>query len=316
MSPRSLLIILSPLLILGLHCERRVPPNIMTLSNANHLPQRLVEVPFVQRPKTKVDTIRSQLYVEPLDADSIELFHYRGFDYYHPVNLSQICHTLIATSVSTSEELYLKRAERYVQKLMSLCDDANGASWAPYRFRYAVHSDSANVMRVPWYSGMAQGELLTVLSRLYDLTGNAEYLEFARKVFRTLLILQGTGDRWVARIDTAGYYWIEEYPLDDRPAQTLNGFVTAVFGVYEYYLVSHDPQALEVWELSLTTLKAYLPSFHRDGQHSLYCLGHGNGAGPGYHALHIRQMYDLHRMTQDRFFLIMADALESATPSP
>lgn len=316
MSWRSLLITLCLFSILGLHCESREFRSAQMISDANRLPQRLVVIPFEQRPMTKVDTTRSQLYIEPMDADSIELTHYRGHDYYQPVNLCQVCHVLIATYVQTGEEKYLIRAERYIQKLMSLGLNSSTSLWAPYRMRYAVHSDSANTLQAPWFSGMAQGEMLTVLSRLYDLTGDAEYLEFARKVFRTLLILQGTSDRWVARIDTAGYYWIEEYPLDDRPAQTLNGFVTAVFGVYEYYLVSHDPQALEVWELSLTTLKTYLPDFHRNGQYSLYCMGHGRETNLGYHKLHISQMHDLHRLTGDSFFLIMAEVFESATQSP
>jgi hypothetical protein len=273
-------------------------------------------VPFEQRPNTRVDSARAQRYIEPKDADSIELFHYRGQDYYHPVNLSQTCHVLIATFVETGDNIYLKRAEQYMKKLMSLCLDSDMVEWAPYRMRYAVHSDSANTLSTPWYSGMAQGEMLTVLARLYKLTGDTDYLEFARKVFQAFLILQGNGDRWVARIDKDGYYWIEEYPLDDRPAQTLNGFVTAVFGIYEYYLVSQDPRALEVWELSLTTLKTYLPSFYRDGQSSLYCLGHRHEANPGYHKLHISQMYDLNHLTQDPFFLIMAEAFESATETP
>ncbi|MDH3892100.1 MAG: D-glucuronyl C5-epimerase family protein [candidate division Zixibacteria bacterium] len=261
-----------------------------------------------------MDTARARRFIEPMDADSIELFHYRGADYYHPVNLSQTCHVLLATFVRTGEDIYLARAERYMQKLMSLCHEADGASWAPYEMLYAVHSYSANRLDPPWYSGMAQCEIRTVQSRLYELTGNTEYLDSARKLFRALLVLQGTGDRWVARIDTTGYYWIEEYPLDDRPAQTLNGFVTALFGVYEYYLASHDPQALEVWELALTTLKAYLPDFHRNGQSSLYCLGHRHEANPGYHKLHISQMRDLHRLTGDSFFLMMAEVFESFQP--
>lgn len=316
MSLRCLLIALCLLLFFGLQCERREVSSTATISDANHLPQRLVVLPFEQRPNVRVDTARAQRYIEPMDADSIELTRYRGQDYYHPVNLSQTCHILIATYVQAGNEKYLIRAERYMKKLMSVCLNSDTALWGPYNMRYAVHSDSANTLRAPWFSGMAQGEMLTVLSRLYELTGDTEYLEFARKVFRTLIILQGTSDRWVVRIDTAGYYWIEEYPHDTRPAQTLNGFVTALFGVYEYYLVSHDPQALQVWELALTTLKAYLPDFHRDGQRSLYCLGHSHVANPGYHKLHIHQMYDLHRLTDDRFFLIMAEALESATQSP
>ena len=89
--------------------------------------------------------------------------------------------------------------------------------------------------------------------------------------------------------------------------------MAAVFGVYDFYRVTGSEQARRVWELSLTTLKHYLPYFRRAGQTSLYCLGHMVPATTGYHEFHIQQLRNLGRMTGDPFFAAMADLLESDT---
>ncbi len=303
--------VISVLVLLLTGCGHEVKDKPIRLASANHLPHQLMELPFEQRPNRRVDVNRSESYIEPLDEDSVEMFHYRGYDYYQPVGISQACHVFVATYVETGVRKYLDRAERYIGKLMSQCYVEDSIIWAPYEMVYAVHGDSANKLAPPWYSGMAQGEILTVLSRLYEFTDKPEYLEQARGVFNSFAVLRGESDRWVAQLDTAGYYWIEEYPHDDLPGRTLNGFITAVGGIYEYYLVSQDPRAKLIYDLSLTTLRNYVPAFRRPGQNSLYCLGHQFAATDGYHALHVRQLRELYRLSGDSFYLMAADAFEN-----
>jgi len=289
-------------LILTLGCTEKTPPGPDRLSTARFSSQQLIELPFDQRPNTRVDVDRSNRYNEPLDEDSVEMFFYRGANYYQPVNICQACHIFIATYVKTGERRYLDRAERYIAKLLSICHSDDSLLWAPYQMTFAVHGDSANKLSPPWFSGMAQGEMLTVLSRLYGLTGKPSYLQSARQVFTTLTIPEGESDRWVVRLDSADYYWIEEYPDDDLPAQTLNGFITAVQGVYEYYLASKDPRARRIYDLSLTTLEKYVPEYRRPGENSLYCLGHRFPATDAYHALHVRLLDELYRISGNSFF--------------
>jgi len=113
----------------------------------------------------------------------------------------------------------------------------------------------------------------------------------------------------VARIDADGYYWIEEFPHDTRPGMTLNGYIAALFGVYDYYHLTGSEDAEMIYELGLTTIKHYLPEFRRPGQRSYYCLGHQSVANDSYHRLHISMMGHLHRITGDEFFRAMGDSL-------
>jgi len=200
------------------------------------------------------------------------------------------------------------------QALIRECHQEERALYAPYQFCYAVHGDSINTLTVPWYSGMAQGQMLTALCRLYEFTGQTEYLDMAQPVFESLKRLRGSTDKWVVFIDRDGYYWIEEYPVRNRPLMVLNGFNSAVFGVYEYYLATGDKNARRLLELCLTTLKRYLPHYLNGVTTSWYDLVCSVEAPAAYHVLHAEQMLDLYRMTGDRYFHDMAEEFAGRIP--
>jgi len=280
------------------------------LEEAQHQKQELVSLPVEETPRSGNHIAASDLYIEQLDDDSVEMFLYFGTRYYHPVNLSHRIYSFIGTYRATRNSKYLDRAVKYTAKLVDMLDYYDGAAYVPHEFRYAVHDDSANTFPVPWYSGMAQGEFLGVLVRMYEITGNEDYMALADDVFLSLQNLKPDHKEWVVRLDQSGYYWIEEYPHDVNPGMTLNGFIFALYGVYDYYRVTKNVDALHIWELSLTTLKHYLPSFERRGRASFYCLGHFVSASEGYHNIHIEQMGYLYRMTGDNFFLDIQKLLE------
>lgn len=275
-------------------------------SQARHDPQGIVELPLSSRPNMTYNVEASENYIEPLDADSVELSEYRGIIYYQPVVLSHRCFVFIGTYYHTKEKKYLDRAEKYARKLMSECHIVDGAAYVPYTVWFAVHGDSSVLLIPPWYSAMAQGELLEVVVRLYELTDDPDYLEFSHMLFRSFLRLRGTSDPWVVRIDDDGYYWLEEYPHDTKPGMTLNGFIAGLFGVYDYYQITHSESAKLVWELSLTTLKHYLPDYRRPGQTGYYCLGHRHPATEYYHGFHSILCERLYKLSGDPFFQQMA----------
>lgn len=267
--------------------------------------QGFVELSYEMLPNNIPDIELSESYSEPLDTDSIEMWSYRGGNYYHPTWLSHRCHAYIATFYHTGELKYLQRAEKTAEKLMSECIIENGAAFAAVRFRFAVHGDTAVTLANPWVSCMPQGELLSVMVRLFEFTENDKYLKYADRLFKAYLRLQGMNKTWFARIDDDNYYWIEEYPHDSLPGMTLNGFIAGINGIYDYYRVKRDPLAKMVYHMAITTLKHYLPQYRREGECSFYCLGHKIITGQGYHHLHVKQMKALADMTGDEFFSVM-----------
>ena len=288
-----------------------VPSLTQDLSLAQRQPQGFVPLPFDRLPNMNVNVESCRNYMQPLDTDSVELFAYNGALYYHPVFLCHRALGFIAAYVKTGESVFLIRAKRTVAALMRESEPHDEAFFAPYLFDYNVHADPKNNLPAPWFSGMGQGELLEVTVRIFELTSDSAYLAFSDRVFASLEQLRETGSPWVTSLDQDQYYWIEEYPLERGMDQTLNGFIAAVFGVYDYYRVTRSERARALYECCLTTLKAYLPEFRRPGQRSYYCLGHKVVATEGYHQFHCSQLHNLARITGDVFFEDVARLFES-----
>lgn len=279
------------------------------ISDAKHLSQGFIELSFEELPNYKPNVNSTELYVEPLDNDSIELFSYRGSEYYHPVNLSHRCFTFLSTYHSTNNQVHLDRAEKYASKLMEISTFADSAAYVPYLFKFALHGDSNLVFEVPWYSGMAQGEILEVMVRLYELTGKQEYLDNSHLLFQSFLNIRKNNEIWTTRLDGESYYWVEEYPHNEKPGLTLNGYIAAIFGLYDYYRVTQKEEAKLIYELSLTTIKKYMPDFRIKDNRSLYCLGHRLPASEFYHGFHISLFRLLYKISGDIEFDNFADSL-------
>jgi hypothetical protein len=164
-------------------------------------------------------------------------------------------------------------------------------------------------LRSPWYSGLAQGQGLSLLLRLAKDAGaeGARYRDAAEAAFESLAapVEQG-GCRFV---DEAGHVWIEEY-LTEPPTHILNGFMWGLWGVYELMRAeSFDSglcdQAARLWEQSLATLEANLGRFDL-GYWSTYDLAPlrlRNPASPFYHKLHLVQLEVMHRLSGRPIFL-------------
>ncbi|UCE25361.1 MAG: hypothetical protein JSU74_04770, partial [Candidatus Zixiibacteriota bacterium] len=251
-----------------------------------------------------------------LDADSIEMWEYRGEVYYHALLLSRRVMTFIATYRYTGEARYLERAEKYTQFLMDRCHIIDSGAYSPIYVNYCVHGAEEYFLPAPWYSGMHQGEFLMAICRVFEVTGKECYGEFARSLFRSLTRIRSLEHNVsVLRQDSLGYFWIEEYPHPEHPGMTLNGYIQAVFGLYEYLRVMDNNQGQRVWDACLSSLKYYIPQFRREGGRSYYCLGHKRIAGPSYHKMHIGQFRLLAKLSGDEFFNEWADIFESDYPS-
>jgi len=208
------------------------------------------------------------------------------------------------------DERYLDKACTYADKLSEIGTRANNGIYIPYRFNYGLHNNNSDeIMMAPWYSGYAQCYALALVSRIYEVTNDTHYKAFADSIFNTFLASDTTLAIWTTAIDSLGYFWIEEYPFNPR-TRVLNGFFTATFGLYEYYMASNNEYAGIVINGSISTLAHYIPNFRVPGGISYYCLAHLGQYG-SYHTLHIRQMRFLSTISNNEIFNDYADSLES-----
>jgi hypothetical protein len=239
----------------------------------------------------------------PANSAGVPRYVRNGRTYLHPVSAAQQGLRQLATYSRTNKAVYLKRARSIADALIAAGVKADGALWIPYRFDFALHGLRNDVMRAPWYSAMAQGQVLSLASRLYEITGDARYRTAARRIFQSFAIVGRRSRPWVSWVEKR-YLWLEEYP-GKPPDHTLNGFIFALDGVYDYALVSKSPVAVRVFQGGLTTLRQYLADFRNPGGISRYCLLHSE-LSLKYHHIHIGQLRELTRMTGDPFFARMA----------
>ena len=71
-----------------------------------------------------------------------------------------------------------------------------------------------DTLKAPWYSALAQGQGISVLVRAYKESGEARYLEGARRAFASFQQPLDSGG--VAFTDSAGDLWFEEYIVSPR----------------------------------------------------------------------------------------------------
>jgi len=241
------------------------------------------------------------------DTDGVMLFPYKEKNYYHPVFIALWGLKLINAYKNTKEEKYLNlarfKADRIIQETVFYDD----LPYFPYWFDFKFSGKGQGGMKAPWFSGMAQGRALSLFILLYDVTGEKKYLEYANETFKTLTILREQKKEvpWVTYIDDRGYLWIEEYPIDIHPRNVLNGFITAIFGLYDYYSITKKGENL--LNQALQTVEHYLPKYRNPGNKSFYCLKHKATVNNTYHRMHIKQLNMLYEITNDSYFQDMAD---------
>jgi len=248
-------------------------------------------------------------YSGPYDNSGIPLLNYRGKIglQYNPIAIAQYglgnYNLFQRTGDTTRRDKFLNAANWLVTNQEP---NANGLPVWHHQFdwEYRVR------LKAPWYSGLAQGQGISLLVRVYQDTGDEQYLQAARNAFRSFLTTPDEGG--VTYVDEAGNTWFEEY-IVRPPTHILNGFIWASWGVFDYCLATSDPIAKALFDRASTTLKRNLD--HYDvGFWSLYEQSGTRMnmlASRFYHMLHIVQLKILYRMTGIDVFESFANRWES-----
>jgi hypothetical protein len=164
-------------------------------------------------------------------------------------------------------------------------------------------------LKAPWYSGLAQGQGISLLVRAAKETGVSRHIEAAQRAFQSFL--RSTEEGGVLFTDEQGNIWLEEY-IVSPPTHILNGFIWAAWGVYDYFLFTGDKVAQELFARCVQTLRVNLKRYDL-GFWSLY---EQSGtrlpmvASPFYHQLHIVQLREMARLTGEEIFSRYADCWE------
>jgi hypothetical protein len=141
---------------------------------------------------------------------------------------------------------------------------------------------------------------ISVLLRAHLWTERTEYLDTARGAFHAFTL--SIADGGVSSRDELGYLFFEE-TVPVQVYHILNGFISSLWGVYEYGLATNDLRARMLFDEGLQALEHYLPEYDV-GWASLYSLYHLHSgsrlkdvASLFYQTLHVRQLDVLYRLT-------------------
>jgi glycosyltransferase involved in cell wall biosynthesis len=214
-----------------------------------------------------------------LDSEGIPFNKARGAypAIHHPTTIAQYALALwnraLATQDSAGYGAFLRQARWLLEHETRLPDGASG--W-PLTFPQPGFHAPAN-----WLSALTQGNVISVLTRAYRLTADAGYLECARRAIQTFE--RDVLDGGVAAPVGDGVFFEEVavYPV----ARILNGFILALFGLYDYVDVTQDNQIAQLINRSIETLHSFVEDFDT-GYWTRYDLLNRRLASIFYQSLH------------------------------
>lgn len=231
----------------------------------------------------------------------------------HPVAQAQYGIGLLESHRLTGNVAYLERAIKQAQRLVDRRKLRRTAWFFPYDFNYNLHA-TYELFRPPWYSMMAQGQALSLFSRLYQVTGNSAWKTAADATFASFLLKPVAGQPWgIYTVD--GLLWLEEYPNPQvvQGDRTYNGHTFAAYGLYDYYQLTRSSTAKLLLRGALTTARDVYAAIRTRGWRSKYCLTHGRDSGK-YHTTHSIQHNQLYAITGDDLFARIADVYYADFP--
>lgn len=188
----------------------------------------------------------------PFDEKGIPLRHYSEFGIqYQPVGVAHYAlgnwDLYLSTKQAQYREKFLRMADWFCENLVIKGDFG---VWE-YHFDYPRF-----LLKAPWPSAMSQGEAISVLVRAYQITQEKRYLECAELALASFKApLKEGGVRYR---DEDGFIWYEEYPSLVEPPHVLNGFIFALFGLYDFYKITGSEEAHALFNEGIGTLKANL----------------------------------------------------------
>jgi len=269
----------------------RYAKKVMSKNNSSkteHLSAYYVEM------KKNID--RPKESVHRLDDNGILMYkipYTKEFNYY-PVSIALFAlgnfEMHLETKDTNYKDSFLKQADWLVNNVKI---ETKGFGVWEHNFTLPYYK-----FKIPWVHGMTQGLAISVLLRAYQLTDDKKYLDVAEKSYKAFEEnIENGGVRFV---DEEGSAWIEEYAIIPPP-HVLNGFLFAVFGIYDFYRVTKSKDALSLFNKEISTLEKNIQRYDI-GYWSLYNLLDKIPATKPYHELHIKQLNVLYKLTNKEIF--------------
>ena len=218
---------------------------------------------------------------------------------YNPITIAQFGLDALNRYAVTNQSKDWQRALSCAQWLCENVTDWKtiGKAWV-YDFPMSFYR-----LMPPWISAMAQGEAISLLLRVYSMDKDPGLLAICRSAFDIMQLPLSQGG--VLDFISDDCIVFQEYPTNP-PAHVLNGHIFALFGIYDFAIVTGDRRA---HTLVISAVDALLKNWQRWEQgfwtrYDLFPIP--RLASHMYQKVHIRQMRALAQVFEINEFDLVA----------
>lgn len=159
------------------------------------------------------------------------------------------------------------------------------------------------VLVAPWVSAYDQGMVISALVRGYRITRRPRLMELLRGARHIFEI--STQDGGVRQTLPGGAVVYSEVPGTPTPG-ILDGFLTALLGLYDLFVETNDPQVEELFREGINGLKSALPVWDYRQKWSWYA-SRAYLCPPAYHVLNANLLKIIARLASDPGLAAQAD---------
>lgn len=158
----------------------------------------------------------------------------------------------------------------------------------------------------PWYSALAQGEALSVLTRAFLLTNDEAYIKLCEKAIVPFNVPVNKGGL-INYFDSIPIF--EEYPSPLRTVGVLNGFIFSLFGLFDLYLLTQNQNAEKLFNTGIDSLKKILKKYDLGfwSQYYLFDYPKTYTSSSTYHRLMFNQLEAIYFITGEKLFFDYAE---------
>ena len=219
------------------------------------------------------------------------------------------CITNISLSNQEHSRIFFQAADWFVRSQDESGGWPNQVVFNKDKSKYA----GADEIQPGWYSAMAQGHGISILTRAFAASGGEEsFLNAAEKALELYRVPSSEGGFVAKFMDQ--HVWYEEYPTNP-PTFVLNGFMYSLLGLYDLkdLLENYDipdkekvlEEVTELFEIGMKSLKIMLPLYDT-GSGTVYDLRHFTMKSTepkiarwDYHSTHVNLLYVLSSVDLD-----------------
>jgi D-glucuronyl C5-epimerase C-terminus len=191
--------------------------------------------------------------------------------------------------------------EQVLAQMIPLAVNRGGGPVWEYYFHFEGGSP-------PWTSAMSQGTGIEALTRAYEATRNAYYLQLAHGALAPFTAAPPVG----VRVPTALGARYVQYSFTPGTS-IINAFLQSLIGLYDYAQVSHDPLAEQLFNAGNAEAEAEVPHFDT-GAWSLYQPGVEDTLS--YHELVTGFLQQLCQRTQAPVYCVTAQHFTAYLTTP